>query len=1148
MSHPLNKDQLQAVTWFDSDLLVTAGAGTGKTSVLAGKFLRLLEDRRATVTEVVAITFTKKAAAEMRTRIRLGILEHLTTAISGEETEFWKSQLYNLERARISTFHSLCLGLIREHPLEAGVPPVTEILGEGEETIYLNQAIETALTETFAVPDSKNRILTRFLMEMGWDSFLKNLGRVYQMIRESGTSSEAVIRLSMESLAAGGATASVGPQSLIELIEDLLSYSRTIELTEHAGEVIETLRENWPVYRKSLDSSAETGILNTLQQLKKALPKNVPNLIKNRVGEIRDLIDNFTLQLLDREFFERLPAISDLLKKVEQCYAELKRGLGLLDFTDQQLLARDLLLRYSELATQVRRGIHYILVDEFQDTNSLQLELINLLVGDHYQKGRLMAVGDVKQSIYRFRGAEAGLVQTLAGRLREKHGRLLSLTQNYRSNHTLIEFVNRIAGRLFEGESFSYEPLEAVEPDRGANIEFILTGSFDRQQEARLIAGRISQMARETLHSETPVRFGDIVLLFRAGTDLFIYQKALQEAGIPVFTASGRGFYRCQEVVDQLNLLKVVEQRFDGIALLGVLTSPYVGLTDESLFWLGVEKNLAVGFYQNETFPETIPSGERERLERFRETLNYLQQNREYLQIPGILRYALERLYYQEILRTFPNAGQRIANLEKLLAKADEFVARGFNDLYRFLDYIEKLEEVEVLEGEAQTQAEAGDAVRLMTIHRAKGLEFPIVFLPDLDRKFARSTQDKLIYHKEIGLGFSFPLDEGETGYPSLWEKIKNQTRREEHSELKRVFYVALTRAKQQLILVGSGRNRSKGDSIENADNWMKWLELLIPLERAEMTLEYRGISIRITRTVPEGAGPAPVPKLIDEYVPHLPGYVMVPSGPLVEREVAATSLIAQKDRKYRVTELLAYQDCPRRYFWHYVQRLAGTFTGAEADLSTNFEDDRDHLGSRIGLFIHQVFRLPNADWPQVLWEKTFADLNPSANHHLRTELELVWRNFRNSRFTEENGRCWDEIPFILKLEPGLRIEGRFDRLLQNQLGNLILVDYKTHRVTAAEAELLAPSYFPQLQLYAMAVEAFWGRIPDHAILYFPYSNHSVDVPLDPAGLARTKLEITKAVEFINNHHQFDDYPPGVGCEYCGYSLFCQKSGVSGSS
>lgn len=1132
MKHPLNEEQTKAVAEFETDLLVAAGAGTGKTSVLTGKYLRLLAEKRAGVAEIVAITFTKKAAAEMRDRIQQEIQIQVAEAQTPKAKEFWQNQLLNLEKARIGTFHGFCLGLLREHPLEAGIPPVTGILSEGEETIYLRQACEEVLLDVFQDRQFAKDVLTRMVLESGWESFLKTLAGIYQKIRESGQSFPEIISRSSAFLEEKIAQTLYQPFHLIEAIEDLLNYSGTVQLTERAGEIIQMLRQAWPEQRAVLGGDDPNTIFATMTEIKKGLPKNVPNVIKERVAEIHEIIGSLAGKLIDRESLTRLPVIGEFLTRIDEKYAALKKGLGLLDFSDQLLLTRDLLKNRPEIAARVSREIGYLLVDEFQDTNSLQFEIVDLLVGSDYTGGRLMAVGDIKQSIYRFRGAEADVITGLARRFqKENRGKVVPLTRNYRSNRQLIAFINEISGQLFEGEEFVYDPLVAAKEDgEFPPVEFILTGSQDRQTEASLVARRIQQLVA----ANTGIGYGDIVILFRAGASIPLYQQALEKMGIPYYMASGGGFYNRPEVVDQLNLLRLVEQRYNGLALLGLLTSPFVGLTAESLLWLGAGKDLVEQFYSREGFPAEIPEVERARLANFRDLLEHLQRNRENLSIPALLRLALEESNYREVLWPLPNACQRLANLDKLLEKADEFTAKGFYDVQQFLEYIEKLEAVEVLEGEAQTQAESGEAVRLMTIHRAKGLEFPVVIIPDLDRQPPPGGQGRLFFHRRAGIGMSVQFGEGERGVSSLGEKIKSLDKREELSELKRVLYVAMTRARRQLILAGSGCNRSKAMDINAANNWMKWFELLLPLEKAGPVLDFHGIPVKITRWIPEHITAAAGSAFLEENESLLAEDDEIENGDT--REIAVTAMAeATVNRTFKVSEFLAFKECPRRYFWEYRCGLTGIASAAETE--AGFEAGRGS-GTVIGSFLHQAFQAPDPDWPERLWQKILPELSGSQTPDLKADLMRMWRNFRRSRFTEEYGTHWDEVPFLVKLDGGFRLEGRFDRLLESKNGELILIDYKTHRLTGEEAAVKAGDYLWQLQLYALAAAVLWGRLPDQAFLYFPYPDASISVPLDKDSLNRTQTEISAIVSFVESHDDLADYPQiekPFDCRGCRY-------------
>ncbi|MGE5605799.1 MAG: UvrD-helicase domain-containing protein, partial [Bacteroidota bacterium] len=907
---------------------------------------------------------------------------------------------------------------------------------------------------------------------------------------------------------------------------------RNQKLTDRAREIIALFRDKYPEYQASLsgESSFEEKI-GTLKAIRKGLPGNLPNVLKERLTLIHSMLEGISQGLLDRECLKRLPVLGTLLEGIDHEYTRAKLEKGLVDFTDQQVLVRRLLLDYPDLAARVRQGIKYLLVDEFQDTNGLQMELIGQLTGENYQGGRLMAVGDVKQSIYRFRGAEAELITELGNGVRSKGGAVIELFQNYRSDRVVIDFINQIAIRLFEGEGFDYQPLQATRTGPDSGIEFLLTGAADRMIEAKMVAGRIAQMVRENPSPNNPVNYGDIVLLFRAGSSVRLYQQAFQSMGIPYYNSCGGDFYHRQEIVDQLNLLRLVQQRFDSLALLALLTSPYVGLSETGLFWLGRNGDLVREFYEGE-FPEEIAPAEQERLRKFRGLINYLFQNREMLEIPDILRTALERCHYQEMLWASPHGPQGVANLEKLLAKADEFVAKGFHDLNRFLAYIAELEGMGILEGEAPTAAELGNVVRLMTIHRSKGLEFPVVIIPELDRQFNFRNHGNLVFHKDSGLGMNIPLEDEVTAESSLWVEIKQKNRREEISELKRLLYVAMTRAKQRLVMVGSGCSSSRGNTLETANSWMRWFELLMPLNEAGAGFDYHGVPVKLVRNLPEA--PAPVrPKIVLEQL--LPEIRTEPQAEQTGLEVAVT--VEAKPETLRVSEILTYLNCPRRYFWQYRMRLKSPV----AEFSRSDPSDfKDNLGALIGDFLHQAAGREDDSWPEELWEGVFAAESGRDKAAVKEAVIRIWRNFRKSPYTERSGKRWDEVPFLLKLTPELRVEGRFDRLLQNQAGELTLVDYKTHRVPAERVNGIAISYYPQLQLYALAVKALWGRLPHRAVLYFPYPDQGVEVPLDQNSLARLVAEVERMAGFIGEHALPGDYPKCENCWKCNYEWCCK--------
>ncbi|HOP74922.1 MAG TPA: UvrD-helicase domain-containing protein [Bacillota bacterium] len=1127
MAHAPNEQQAKAIETFDWDILVSAGAGTGKTSVLTEKYLYLLKEYRVDVSQIVAITFTNKAAAEMLQRIRQGVERLVAEAADPLEIEYWKTQLQKMAGARIATFHSFCLGLIKEHPLEAGISPGFTMMNEGESLLYLNQVIDEVLTELYHSGEALQPEFERLLAEFGWQGLLASCRHIYQTIRESGKDFSEVLALTTESLnqSRGGIRPDLA--ELVAMIDALMADYPSRKLTPRAIEVLGEFKLSWPEFRSALnDTAANPPVIQVLRAIGKGLPKNLPAAVKEDIVAIRDWIDEAIRKYVDEAALSRLPLLEEILARIDRRYQQLKVDLGLLDFTDQQLLARNMLRDYPQLAEKLRQGIRYLLVDEFQDTNSLQMDLIRSLIGTEYTGGRWMAVGDVKQSIYRFRGAEAGLIVDLRHQFEAGAGEIIPLSQNYRSASTIIDYVNAFSAEMFQGEDFTYEALQSTRIDPESRIEFLLTGTDDIQVEARMVAARIRQLVDESRGTEHPVDFKDIVILFRASSGMGPYQAALQEAGIPYYTSGGSSFYSRPEIVDQLNLLRLVDQAYDGVALFALLKSPYAGISEANLLRLGRGEALTERFYEETDFRDWNDPAEVERFQRFRQVILYLQSHRDRMKIAEILRYAIENLNYKELCWVFTDGSQRLANLEKLMMKADEFAAKGFYSTTGFLTYVTRLIEAELVENDAPTQGEANNVVRLMTIHRSKGLEFPVVILANLDHRFRFGRHQKLSFHKNVGIGFKVLTGVDEYEETSVWERIKASEKREEISELKRLLYVALTRAKRHLIMAGSGCSTSKGDTLETANNWMKWFEILHPFEEGDC-IDFHGVPIHILRQIAEALPSEEGARLIDTLGPEVP---LVDS----RHEVAAVGVeTVRKPMVLKATGIVAFKDCPRRFLYRYIYGIP------EPEQDRGFQSSgSDGMGTEIGTFLHQAARFQTAEWPETLWERFIQNHRVANPDALKQDLERIWMHFSRSEYNRFK-QCWDEVPFILKIAPEIRVEGRFDRLLLNEAGELVLVDYKTHRISKAKTEQVAAHYFWQVQLYGLAVRELWGRLPDRAELYFPYPDSRVAVPLDQASLDKLVAELRDMAEWIRNHRDAGDYPVKIGCSGCGYKEWC---------
>lgn len=339
----------------------------------------------------------------------------------------------------------------------------------------------------------------------------------------------------------------------------------------------------------------------------------------------------------------------------------------------------------------------------------------------------------------------------------------------------------------------------------------------------------------------------------------------------------------------------------------------------------------------------------------------------------------------------------------------------------------------------------------------------------------------------------------------------------------------------------------------------MRWFELLMPLKDTGPILEFEGIPIRITRELPESERQS----LVNNYLTTALSEVAAAAGEeapgiATDTAVEPVAISFRFKATLHVTELLAFKECPRRYFWKYrlgLEDMDDRGIGARDDalrtrarLCGDEADDDDgsnspDIGIRIGKFIHQIARLAGPDWPEELWAASFSDLHGTGKEELKVDLKRMWNNLQYSPFAgssaANDGEHWDEVPFKVRLTENVFIEGRFDRLFLGQGGKLVLVDYKTHRIRKERVETAAMDYLWQLQLYALAVEALWGRLPDQAVLYFIYPDRWVEAPLQRELLEQTKREVLAIAEFSGTHQRLQDYGRGKNCGRCGYRGPC---------
>jgi ATP-dependent exoDNAse (exonuclease V) beta subunit len=885
-------EQLQAIT-HAGNLVVTAGAGSGKTRVLVERYLRLLvEPDGDTDRDILAITFTEKAAREMRDRVRTTV-EQRARAADRTERAAWEERRAAIEAARIGTIHSFCATLLRAHPAETGLDPHFGVLDEVEALLLLSESVDAALGAAVTEDAGSGPGVTILFDEFG----LAELRTILTEMVRAG----AEVRLALADLPDNPAALRERWQThLADLQADLLNSLLNGAHWQAACATLQTLapaaRDDDRIggqVRTIADWLEESGV-GAWQAADAAQPATIDfrciNQIDLRGGSkknwptaddlaaakeaLRTLRDSYRqhaglLELVGDDDLEQraaqvILALRALYRRVVAHYTRRKQQRDLLDYDDLEVRARDLLERHPAVRTRWQAELRAVLVDEFQDTNEDQRAIIAALTGlteEVAASPGLFIVGDAKQSIYRFRGADVSVFQAVAQTLQDLGGQAVALNTSFRAHPPLLDWINATVAPIFARE----EPLRRYEvpfeqllahrppPTHAQCVELhIVPGEgnsatvHDSEAQAlavriqALVAGAAGAIIHDREHGWRVPRYGDMALLFQASTAFEHYERAFRTAGIPYLTTAGRGYYGRKEVQDLIHLLRVLDDPADELALVGVLRSPLFALDDATLLQLRFanphslwDALLATGEEELRTEnvePETEHSAlETENLklntqnleigtenstlntqnsELFfaRETLRELHALRGRVTVVELLRAALAATGYLATISGLHDGERRRANVEKLLEAARR---AGSGGLSTFSAYLDALLRQEPREGEAPL--EAAGSVQLMTVHRSKGLEFPIVVLPDLGRRSPPQTA-KWLARRAYGAAVQLRGATGDWEKPIAYQLALAEERRMERAERERLLYVALTRVRDYLLLSGPAAKQSGDD------------------------------------------------------------------------------------------------------------------------------------------------------------------------------------------------------------------------------------------------------------------------------------------------------------------------------------------------
>ncbi|MGJ5815593.1 UvrD-helicase domain-containing protein [Paludibaculum fermentans] len=965
----LSQEQLDAVRRSGQDACCVAGPGSGKTTVLVERFAWLVE-QGMDPGRILAITFTEKAATQIKARL----VKRFSTDLERRR---------GVERAQVSTIHAFCMGLLQEHAIRAGLDPEFAVLDERESDTEQAAAMEAVLDRL-----AEERRDEFVAVAEAWpaNDMALALRGVYEDLRMGGGARIALQRL---------------PEFHPEAEVEELRRSVRQMLDESPSPTTDPQRRRIAEGRAWLSQEPSLSWLAEFKMDKKGLKAGHP--IYDGLDRVRMLRDQARRCLLGASHVKERAVLRDALVEFEQEFQRRKRTRAALDFEDLQEQTLRLLESDPEIRSETQDRFDAILMDELQDTNPVQWRILNLV----RREGRFFAVGDINQSIYGFRHAVPEQFVAYQETVLAQGGAVDRLESNYRSRP---EILAAVTASLVTTPSVGVTKHELIgrrvyPPHDPPFVEIQRMEEGEAEIEALWIARRLRELHGELTVGDPPhpSRFRDMAVLARTKAPFDALESAFERFGIPCQIDRGKNFFEEQEILDLTNWLRVLENPAGEIPLFALLRSPFFGLSDESILLARAEGGLA-------------PPAAWERIVEARAF-------REEIPADRLLSRLMDQTGYRDAL-----ARRGRANVDKFLRLVRDLDSATPGDLAGHLEQIDDLR-ARGKEPNAP-EVEFSDAVQVMSIHSAKGLEFPVVVLAAM-QKGTQNFSEPLAWTPQAGLGLRWRMTDGKSSEPDpALAACASLTSERERAEADRLLYVAMTRAEERLILSWTQPART-------SPPWVLQVETGLQVDwPSEINAVRETGELRVTRR----SGP---PETLD--APVLEGGTPEPL------EVPALTESRQASAQLPVTALAVFADCPRRYF---LQSLVGwpqpMIEGASGG------------GAALGTEVHEFLG--------GVLEEASPEAEALAEVFLQSEL---------AGRVQRAGRVEREFDFLVELE-GVLLRGQIDLWFEHE-GRLVVVDYKTDRNLD---EVRMGAYSVQLRLYAEALERMLGRPVDEAWLF----------------------------------------------------------------
>lgn len=866
-------EQQQVIDLRNRNILVSAAAGSGKTAVLVERIIKMISDENQPIDidQLLIVTFTNAAAAEMRERISRAIEKKLNDM---PDSIHLQKQMTLIHSAQITTIHSFCLNVVRNYFNFIELDPSFRVADEAELKLLKSDVISELLEDMYDKGDKEFHLFVesystgktdasiedmiiklyefsisypwpeewlterrkmfeiKDLDEMSQSLWMKELYEyIHLLIEEAGKRNEEALSICAES---------DGPYYYMNALEndrELLEEIVKCNSYEEYGNIFQNI--SWTRLSSKKDAS--------VSEEKKSEVKLIRDQVKKTVGDIKTAYFFQTSDEMLKDILATAAAMNVLISitmEFERRFSAIKREKNILDFNDLEHMALNILvckeengeISPTEAAEELKENYEEILIDEYQDSNLVQETILKSISRERDNNPNIFMVGDVKQSIYKFRLArpELFMEKYQSYSKEESSYQKIDLHKNFRSRNNVIDSINFIfeqimqknlgninydddsalyCGAVFEDKDKTWEETEVILIDSDLDADESDLGN--KELEAAVIASRIKELTDEENGISIldngvyrRAKYNDIVILLRTMSGWAdIFADTLMAAGIPAYSDTQTGYFSAVEIRTILDLLKIIDNPRQDIPLTAVLHSPIVGVTGEELSQIR-SVNFKSDMY--EAMLLFIEKGENEelvdKLNIFSDKLDKYREKISYMSINELILYVLNDTGYYNYVTVMPGGKRRRANIDMLIQKAVEYEGTSYRGLFNFNRYIEKLYKYDIDFGEAGIAGENENTIKIMSIHKSKGLEFPIVFASGMGKKFnTQDSKSRLVIHPDLGLGPDYVDSELRTKSPTLIKKvIQRKLILENLGEELRVLYVALTRAKEKLIMTGA--------------------------------------------------------------------------------------------------------------------------------------------------------------------------------------------------------------------------------------------------------------------------------------------------------------------------------------------------------